>query len=297
MSVVRCGRLPTLRTPVAILSFGGWGDAAEASTTAVGALVGEWSAQQFATIDPEDFYDFSQVRPRVYLDRSMVREIEWPVGKFSYRRRPKLPNDIVLFRAAEPQLRWQRYSSGILDFLERLHVSTVVTLGSLLADVPHTRPVQLTGFASTDELREKLAHLGINMSQYEGPTGVVGVLHDAAPRRDIPSVSLWGAAPHYIAAATNPKVALALLQALSNLMDWTFDLKTLQQEADEFDVEVDSIIRANPEASAYVRRLEERVGTSAESEGGPQLPPNDVLIRDLEEFLRRGGDDKMRGDA
>ena len=279
------------------MSFGGWGDAAEASTTAVAALVREWSAHEFATIDPEEFYDFSEVRPRVYLDNSMVREIEWPVGKFSYKKRAKQPNDAVLFQAPEPQLRWKRYTSGILDFFERLQVSSLVTLGSLLADVPHTLPVQMTGFANNDDLRQRLEQIGIGASRYEGPTGIVGVIHDAARRRDIPSLSLWGAAPHYIAAATNPKVSLALLEAVAKIMDWDLSLDVLREETAEFETEVNSIIRGNPDASAYVRRLEEGASSDIDTGTGPQLPSNDVLIRDLEDFLRRGGDEKSRGDA
>jgi predicted ATP-grasp superfamily ATP-dependent carboligase len=294
MTVVRCSRVPALRAPIALLSFGGWGDAAQASSTAVTTLSHEWSAQQFATIDPEDFYDFTEVRPRVYLDQSMVREIEWPVGTFSFRRRPKAENDVVLFHAFEPQLRWQTYATGILDFFEKLRVGTMISLGALLADVPHTRPVHLTGFATTDEMQNRLREAGVAPSQYEGPTGIVGVLHDAARRRSIASASLWAAAPHYIAAAANPKVAIALLDTLSKLLDWTLDLSTLRQETKEFEVEVDAIISRNPEASAYVKRLEER----SVDDDGERLPPpsNDLLMHELEEFLRRGRE-KPRGDA
>lgn len=285
MSVVRCGRLPSLRAPVAVMAFGGWGDAAEASTTAITTLSNEWSAQPFATIESDDFYDFTNVRPRVYLTRDMVREIEWPTGGFSFRRRPKADNDVVLFRAFEPQLRWQRYTSGILDFLERLQVSQMVSLGSLLADVPHTQPVSLSGFATDALLQERLQHAGVSLSRYEGPTGIVGVLHDAAKKRDIPSMSLWAAAPHYIAAATNPRVSVGLLERLASVMDWSLDLSAFRQEASEFDAEVDAVIRANPEATAYVAQLE-RLAAEGRSTPSP-LPGNDVLIRDLEEFLRR----------
>lgn len=293
MSIVTHRRLPALRAPVAVLAFGGWGDASQASTTALDALVDEWSAQDFASIDPEEFYDFTEVRPRVYLDNSMVRKLEWPLARFSYRRRPKAENDVILFRAFEPQLRWRTYATGIFDFLEKLHVSTVITLGSLLADVPHTRAVHLSGFATGAEMQAKLRLTGIQPSQYEGPTGIVGVLHDAAREREIASASLWAAAPHYIAATTNPKVALALLEAMSKLLDWNLDLSTLKQEAREFQVEVDAIIQRNPEAAAYVQRLEER-----SSDGGEPIPPpsTDLLINDLEEFLRRDRD-KPRGDA
>jgi predicted ATP-grasp superfamily ATP-dependent carboligase len=296
LNVVRCARVPTLKSPIALLSFGGWGDAAQAASTAVTTLNGEWSAQQFATIDPEEFYDFTEVRPRVYLDRSMVREIEWPVATFSYRRRAKADRDVVLFRAFEPQLRWRTYAAGILDFFEKLQVHTMISLGALLADVPHTKSVHLTGFASTEDLQQRLQLAGVAASQYEGPTGIVGVLHDAARRRDIPSASLWAAAPHYIAAAANPKVALALLDTLGSILSWDLDLSTLRQEAKEFQVEVDAIIGRNPEASAYVKRLEERVEEDDGGDSGPPPPASSDLLQDLEEFLRRGRE-KPRGDA
>lgn len=295
MTVVRCRRLPALRAPVAIMSFGGWGDAAEASSTALSTLVHEWSAQEFATIDPEEFYDFTQARPRVYLDQSAMRQVEWPEATISYRRRPKATNDVVLFRALEPHLRWATYTNGILDFFERLRVSTIVTLGALLADVPHTRAVQLSGFATSEPLRERLRLLGIPASQYEGPTGIIGALHDIARRRDLPSASLWGAAPHYIASATNPKVALALLEALGSVLEWPLDLGTLRQETRDFEVEVDQIIGRNPQAVAYVRQLEERFDQNTTGEF-PPMESNELLMQDLEDFLRKGRE-KPRGDA
>jgi len=293
--VVRSRRLPSLRAPVAIMAFGGWGDAAEASSTALTALVEELSAQPFATIDPDDYYDFTQVRPRVYLDHSSVRQVEWPEASIAYRRRPKAANDVILFRAFEPHLRWVTYTRGILDFFERMRVSTVFTLGSLLADVPHTRSIQLSGFATTQPLCDRLRLLGVPPSQYEGPTGIVGVIHDAALSRGIPSGSIWAAAPHYISSATNPKVALALLEALGSLMEWPLDLSPLRQEARDFENEVNEIIGRNPQASAYVKQLEDRVDQNVTGDI-PPMQSNDMLLQDLEEFLRRGRE-KPRGDA
>lgn len=295
VTVVKHRRLPALRSPVAVMAFAGWGDAAEASSTALSSLVDELSARQFAIIDPDLFYDFTQVRPRVYLDESSVRQIEWPDASIAYRRRPKSPNDIVLFRAFEPHLRWNTYVHGILDFFERLQVTTMITLGSLLAEVPHTRSVQTSGFATTPALRDRLRLMEVPLSRYEGPTGIVGVLHDAAHKRDIPSASLWGAAPHYIASATNPKVALALLESLGSLMDWTLDLSVLRQEAREFEHEVNDIIGRNPQALAYVQQLEQKVDRNATDEI-PPMQSNEMLMHDLEEFLRRGRG-KPRGDA
>jgi proteasome assembly chaperone (PAC2) family protein len=296
MPVVKCRRLPSLRTPAAVLAFGGWGDAAEASTTSVSSLVAELSAKEFATIDPEDFYDFTEVRPRVALDEASVRQIEWPEATLSYKKLPKADADIILFQGFEPQLRWKTFTNGLLEFFERLQVSAIYTLGALLADVPHTRTAQLTGFATTAELRERMLVRGIRSSRYEGPTGIVGVLHEASFRRGLPSASLWAAAPHYISSATNPKVALALLEGLTSLMDWSPDLAVAREEARVFEKEVDEILGRNPQAVAYVKQLEERLDRNSPEET-PLMPANDMLMHDLEDFLRRGRDNKPRGDA
>lgn len=283
MSVVQCRRLPALRSPAMVMAFGGWSDAAEAATTAVSTLDQMWDGRHFASIDPEDFYDFTQVRPRVYFTENMNRAIEWPSSWFSYHRHPKQEHDVVLLRSMEPQLRWRTFSEGIMSFAERLNASCIVSLGALLADVPHTRPVQLTGFG-TGFLQGKLRSLGISMSQYEGPTGILGVLYEAATRRGIPAMSLWAAAPHYISTATNPHVSIGLLEGLQQAMGWSLDLSSLRDEARQFTLEVNAIIQANPEASAYVTRLEEAAQSGQPSPGGP---PTEVLLTELEEFLRR----------
>lgn len=296
MKVVTYRRLPALRRPIVVMAFGGWGDAAEASSTALSSLVHICDARQFATIDPDEFYDFTHVRPRVYLDRSSVRQLEWPEASISYRRRPSAETDVVMMQAFEPQLRWRTYSQGLFDFFETLQVSGLFTLGSLLADVAHTRPVQLTGFATTRELRNRLQVLGMSASTYEGPTGILGVLHDAARQRDVPSASLWATAPHYIASTTNPKVALALLESLSSLLEWPLDLSQLTEETREFETEVNEIIGRNPQATAYVQQLEVRSDSQAGTEGMQPLQSSESLMQELEEFLRRGRE-KPRGDA
>ena len=252
MSVVSCARIPTLRAPIAVIAFGGWGDGAEAWTIALNTLAAQWQCQEFASIDPDEFYDFTQVRPRVHFTEDMGRDIDWPSSTFSFRKRPKAKNDVVTFTAAEPHLRWKRYSDGIIDFFERLNVSLLVSMGSVLADVPHTRPVQLTGFASDNDLRDKLRASGADLSSYQGPTGMLGVIHAIASKRGIPALSLWGAAPHYISAAANPTVALAMLEGLATTLDWSLDLGGFRNGAKEFQSEVDAIIQANPDATAYV---------------------------------------------
>lgn len=285
MDLIQFGRLPALRSPVVVAAFAGWNDGAEAATTALSILKAQWDAEPFASIDPDDFYDFTEVRPRVYLSQQMKREVEWPANTFSFHRAPEGSNDIVLLSGVEPQLRWRRYTGIVLDLLAQIEASTLVSLGSLLADVPHTRPVQITGFATTNQLQTRLRTNGVEFSQYEGPTGIIGVLHDEARKRGLASMSLWGSTPYYIAAATNPTVALALLERLAVIMPWELDLESLRQESTQFNQQVDEAIAANPEAAAYVAKLEQ---TIAPGPGAPPpLPSNDILLRDLEEFLRR----------
>ena len=290
MSVVQCRRVPALRAPVLVIAYGGWSDAAEAATTAVSTLASIWEARAFATIDPEEYYDFTQVRPRVFLTQDMKRGLEWPATTFKFHRRPKADSDVVLFQAIEPQLRWRQYANGVMDFAQRFDVSMMVCLGALLADVPHTRAVQMSGYATDPQLQARLQHSTVSLSQYQGPTGILGVLHDAAQQRKIPSMSLWAAAPHYISAATNPTVALALLDTLAAMLDWPLDLGEFRHESKQFNAEVNQIIQANPEASAYVSRLEQ--STEAGKPTSAPLPPNDILLHDLEEFLRGRRDDE-----
>jgi proteasome assembly chaperone (PAC2) family protein len=289
---LKFSNLPDLRSPVVVAAFAGWNDAGEAATMALNTLETQWNAQEFASIDPDEFYDFTQVRPRVSLDMQMVRVIEWPANTFRFHRAPAQQHDIVLLRGVEPHLRWRRYVGGIMELFERLDVSLLVTLGALLADVPHTQPVQLTGFATDEHLLSRLRAIGVELSRYEGPTGIVGVLHDAAQQRGLPAMSLWAAAPHYIAVAANPTVALALLEGLAQVLDWSFDLSALRQASHQFNQQINAIIAANPEAAAYVARLEQATGEVNQS----PLPSHDVLLRDLEEFLRRrrqeGGEGK-----
>ncbi len=271
------------------MAFGGWSDAAEAATAAVTLLSDQWTCQPFAYVEPDEFYDFTQVRPRVHLTSDMIRAIEWPTSVFRYRRRPRFDHDVITFRAFEPQLRWKQYVQGVMDFLERVHAGRLVTLGALLAAVPHTRPVPMTGFATDSGLQDKLREMGISLSSYEGPTGIIGVLHDAARERGLPSMSLWGAAPHYIANASNPKVSLALLERISAAFGWSLDLSAFAREVREFENEVEAIIQANPEASAYVARLEEAADQEQQDEAATPLPSNEVLLQDLEDFLKRRG--------
>src|SRR5215212_10210207 len=201
---------PTLRKPVMVCAFNGWNDAGEAASAAVSFIHSSFDAEEVASIDPEEFFDFTAVRPTVRLTDGVTREIDWPFGRLSAAVVPGAEGDLVLFQATEPSLRWRRYTNNLVAAARELDVRMVITLGALLADVPHTRPVSITGLASDDSL---MSRLGYERTSYEGPTGIVGVLHHACGQAGLPTASLWASVPHYVAATPNPKVALALVRA------------------------------------------------------------------------------------
>src|SRR5215211_4062471 len=196
---------PELRAPVMVCAFKGWNDAGEAATAALSYIRGSFEARDVGGIDPEEFYDFTAVRPTVRLTEGSVREIEWPENTFSVAPVPGADGDLVLLHGVEPSLRWRRFTEDVIGAARELGVRMVITLGALLADVPHSRPVAVTGLASDQSLVERL---GFQRTTYEGPTGIVGVLHHSCARAGLPSASLWASVPHYVAAAPNPKVAL-----------------------------------------------------------------------------------------
>src|SRR5437667_576174 len=206
---------PRLRRPLLLAAFEGWNDAADAASTAVRYLGERWQARSFASIDPEDFYDFSSTRPQVRLTDGLTREIVWPTTELSAATLPGADRDVIVLLGVEPELRWRTFCTEVVDVAQGLGVEMVVTLGALLADVPHSRPVRVTGTAADAELVRKL---GLQRSRYEGPTGIVGVLHDAFNKAQMPSASLWAAVPHYVAATPSPKAALALVQRAADLL-------------------------------------------------------------------------------
>jgi len=279
---------PPLRNPVLIAAFKGWNDAAESASSAVRYLVREWSASTLTTMDTEDFYVYTETRPRVRLRDGFSREVEWPSLKvYTYADETQL-RDVVLMVGHEPQLRWPTFTHELLGLIERLGVSDVVLLGALLADVPHTRPQRLVGSASNEELRERLRGLDISMSRYEGPTGILGVLQDACGRAGVPTVSLWGNVPHYITASPNPQVSLGLLRHLTTLLDVPINLRTLEGQARRFRGRVDEAIAQSPEAANYVRELEGREGDDEfPGEERSSLPTGPEVVRALEEYLRQ----------
>ncbi|HEY4428501.1 MAG TPA: PAC2 family protein [Solirubrobacteraceae bacterium] len=274
-----------LRAPAMICAFRGWNDAGEAASSAVSFLASSLDATRFARIDSEEFYDFQANRPCVRLGEDEHREIRWPSVEIFEAPAPRAPRDLVLVQGVEPSLRWRGFSSHIVDLAEVLGVQVVVSLGALLGDVPHTHPVAMTGHASDRALMERV---GIEPSSYEGPTGIVGVLHAACADAGLPSVSLWAAVPHYVAAATNPKAALALLRRVEGLIGVSVDVSELESAAADYERQVALAVQSDPDIQAFVERLEQ----AAQSEGDASfedVPSGDMLAREFQRFLRQRG--------
>ncbi len=278
-----------LRAPALVCAFKGWNDAADAASSAL-TFVGEaLGARRFATIDPEEFYDFQATRPRIKLVEGQTRAIEWPEVELYEARVPRAPRDLVLLSGAEPSFRWRTFTSLIVELGEAIGVQLVVTLGALLADVPHTRDIAITGLASDPALVQRL---GLTQSTYEGPTGIVGVLHGACQAAGVPSASLWAAVPHYIAAAPNPKAALALVRKLEGLVGVVVDASGLETAAVEYERQVNAAVQSDPDVAAFVERLER----AARAEEDPtELPSGETIARDLMRFLRQREEDEPPG--
>lgn len=270
---------PELRRPLMIAAFRGWNDGAQGASLATSFLAREWSAKRFADIDPEEFYDFQAVRPQVTLEGGMTRSVEWPENAFHHAVVPGAERDVVLLMGIEPSTRWRAFTSTILALAQSVGVELLITFGALLADVPHTRVAPVTGSASNPDL---VGDLELAASKYEGPTGIVGVLHDACRHADLPSASLWAAVPHYASLAPSPKAALALCTRLAEFLSIELDLSELERAAESYEAQVSTAVAADEETSAYVSELEEQVDTiSAED-----LPSGDKLAAELTRFLR-----------
>ncbi|MFN2612863.1 MAG: PAC2 family protein [Solirubrobacterales bacterium] len=278
---------PKLRSPALICAFRGWNDAAGSATTALSAIAEALDAELLAAVDPEEFFDFQVSRPTVRMIEGQSREIEWPTNNLLVARAPGAERDLVLLAGTEPNLRWRTFSEAIAEVAEQLGVEMVVTLGALLADVTHTMPTPITGLASDEELVEEL---GLQRSNYEGPTGIVGILHDACNRKGISSASLWAAVPHYVAAVPNPKAALALLRRLEGLIGVAVEASDLEDETGSFEDQVTSAVEQNPEIAEMVERLEAEQA-EALGEDGEDVPSGESLARDFERYLRQQGPD------
>src|SRR5512134_1231785 len=230
---------PELRSPILVCAFAGWNDAAGAATTALTTAAESLDAEVIAQVDPEEFFDFQANRPTISLTEGQSREIEWPGNVLMAASPPGAARDLVMLAGTEPNLRWRTFSEGLAETAESLGVELVVSLGALIADVAHSLPVPITGLASDAELVERL---DLERSTYEGPTGVVGVLHDACNRRGMPSASLWAAVPHYVAAVPNPKAALALLRRFEGLAGIAIEASALEEEAESFERQVSNAV-------------------------------------------------------
>jgi proteasome assembly chaperone (PAC2) family protein len=276
---LRIDERPTLRRPILIAAFRGWNDGGQGASLAAGYLARAWDATLFADLDPEEFFDFQVTRPQVTLIDGTQRKIEWPETQFHYAAIPELDRDAVILLGIEPNMRWRRFTNLIADLAADLGVELVVTLGSLLADVPHTRPSPVTGSGSDETL---IKEMGLERSRYEGPTGIVGVLHDALNTRGIPAVSLWAAVPHYVSLAPSPRAALALCERLGTLLGVTLDVGELREAADTYAEQVSAAVASDAETSAYVEELEQRSDVFEEE----NIPSGDTIAAELTRFLR-----------
>jgi predicted ATP-grasp superfamily ATP-dependent carboligase len=289
---LRVNRRPELTRPVLIAAFRGWNDGAQAASLAAGYLAKTWEAERFAHVDPEEFFDFQATRPHVSLEGGMTRKIDWPETAFYHTRPDGFDRDIVLLLGIEPNLRWRTFTQLVVDLVRELGVEMMITLGALLADVPHTRPSPVTGSASDPELVQQL---GLSESRYEGPTGIVGVLHDACREAEIPSASLWVAVPHYVSLTPSPRAAVALCERLGSLIGLDVDVSELEEAAQSYEEQVSEAVASDEETAAYVEELEQRVDSLEDS---PDLPSGDALAAELTRFLREreqdGGDDAAR---
>jgi proteasome assembly chaperone (PAC2) family protein len=272
---------PRLRRPVLLAGFDGWNDAGESATTALDAIGAALGAETFATVDPEEFFDFQETRPTVRLVDGR-RHVDWPATELRAARLPAAEHDLILVRGHEPNLRWRTFASEIIEAATTFRVEMVVTVGALLADVPHTRPVQVVSSAGERTLGERL---GLPVSRYEGPTGILGVLGDAAMQADIPSVGLWAALPHYVHLAPNPWGAMALVEELGRLLGLAVDVGELAAQTEGFDAAVADLVEENPELAGYIERLEADADEDDDPPALADLPP-EQLVAEVERFLR-----------
>jgi proteasome assembly chaperone (PAC2) family protein len=276
---LRVHERPVLTDPVLIAAFRGWNDGGQGATLAVGYLAKHWAAARFADIDPEGFFDFQATRPHVSLVDGATRQIDWPETTFFHAPIGGTERDAVLLLGIEPNLRWRGFSELVTGFASELGVGLVVTLGSLLADVPHTRPAPVTGAASDPALIEQL---GLSSSRYEGPTGIVGILHDACRRAGLPSASLWAAVPHYVSLAPSPRAALALCTRLGDLVGAEIETTELEEASERYSEQVSEAVASDAETAAYVEELEQRADTIDEID----IPSGDTLADQLTQYLR-----------
>lgn len=268
-----------LRQPIMLAAFEGWNDAGESASAAITHLLANWSHQELARFNPEDFYDFQVNRPQIKIDAHVVREIVWPNTLIYAVSAPNLANDFLIVKGIEPSMRWMSFADQILDLADDYEATMLITMGALLADTPHSRPITVTGSGAHPEVAKKL---GVEVSRYEGPTGIIGVLQDAAYRRGLDAVSLWAAVPHYVSAPPSPKASLALINALEDLLEISIHQGDLPERALNWEKQVDQMAADDVEIADYVAQLEN-------SKDAAELPTvtGDSIAREVERFLRR----------
>jgi predicted ATP-grasp superfamily ATP-dependent carboligase len=273
-----------------VCAFQGWNDAGDSASTAVAFMATALGGRRFARIDSEQFYDYQANRPAVSYTETGDREIEWPTVEVFEVRAPRATRDLVLVQGVEPSMRWRSFSAHLVDLAEALGVQVVVSLGALLGDVPHTLPVSMVGYASDPSL---IARLGMKTSTYEGPTGIVGVLHGAFVEAGLPSASIWAGVPHYVAAAASPKAALALVRRVEGLVGVAVDVTELEAASADYERQVGIAVQSDPDVAAFVERLEQ--AAAEEEENAEDLPSGDVIAREFQRFLRQRGTDGQPG--
>ena len=271
--------LPELSDPVMIAAFEGWNDAGESASSTIAHLREVWGAELVTELDSEDYYDYQVNRPHIGVDAAGLRQLEWPATRIFLVRIPLFPRDVILVQGIEPNMRWQQFTREILGLVAELDITMVVTLGALLSDSPHTRPVPVTGATSDASLEETY---GLEPSSYEGPTGIVGVLHEACQRFGVPSISLWAAIPHYVGQPPCPKGTLALVRKIEDILDVPVPLGDLVEEARAWEIGVDELAEDDEEVADYVRQLEQARDTTDLPEAS-----GEAIAREFERYLRR----------
>ncbi|MSX52660.1 MAG: PAC2 family protein [Actinobacteria bacterium] len=283
-------QIPTLRNPVMVIAFSGWNDAGEAATGALDHLIAAWRddsseilPQLIADVDPEDFYDFQVNRPQVFTDESDSRKITWPTTEVYGLVLPHLDHDLVIVKGVEPSMRWKSFTRELLDLADDCEVSMILTMGSLLADIPHSRPITVNITAANPKIATRL---DVEISTYEGSTGILGVIHDGCQRRGIDAVSLWVPVPHYASNAPSPKASLALIHALEDFLTIAIPQDELALASDAWEVEINTLAKDDNDVAEYIKNLEE----SKDAADIPEIS-GDMIAKEFERYLRRRSQD------
>lgn len=269
----------SLRNPILLAAFEGWNDAGESATGAINHLLTSWTHHKLGMMDPEDYYDFQINRPAIKVDEKVVREIVWPNTVLFEVSTPHLDNDFIIVKGIEPSMKWRTFANELLDIADDYEVSMSITLGALLSDTPHTRPITVTGSGAHPDVADRL---GIEISKYEGPTGIIGVLQDAAHQRGIDAVSLWASVPHYVSTPPCPKASLALINALEDFLDISIPQGDLPERSSSWEIQVNQMAAEDSEVGDYVKQLE----TSKDAAELPEVTAESIA-REVERFLRR----------